>query len=1698
MADEDAPDTVAVDMNAQENFDNPIAKLVNSRVWGSTFLMLIFANTVTMAMYRPTEQTDSPHNQMLEDIEFVFLVLFTVEIVLKLTGLKPKGFFSDNWNTLDFFIVGSGYLHYLPGLGNMVNTSVFRTIRVLRPLRSIGMMPGVRVLIDALFMSLPGLSSVFILIIFAYTVFSVMGVQLFQGSFLYHCTPVTHCAMYGGNTSYMEYGDCIIDDDCAGYANSTAMAMNSTIADANITFVCANATAESMDTSIVYAGEYDFCSPDPERELGCAPNYECTRTTGIYHSGATCFDNTPQAVLILFQMTTTEGWTSIMEPTLHMNEPFVVYVYFISLLFVTSFFLMNFILAQMVVAFSRAVALKESLRAPDPSTVDIIIRKIKIAFCAGGAAALGTDIWAMRALFNAVDEDGSGFLDGDEVSALAGKLDMKLSIEDMDNDADGTVEYKEFENWWKMRREFDTFDEDGGGSLSPDEIEKLASKLQVDVTIAEMDTTEDGTVDYAEFVAWWNLSRMFNALDTSGDGTLDKDELSVMCKSLQITPIISIMANIGTDEDGNVSFFEFQVWWLMWRAFGQLDTDGSGTLDESEVQILGEKLNMELHVRDIAAKEDLENGDVTFDVFAKWWAKTGKDKKAILIKETQALAAGDGPGGLKGLVLGGPFNNVVLAVVMLNFLVLSLDHHGISHGLVNIIEGANMVFTIFFAIEMVMKIAGLGVLMYLDDTFNILDGFIVITSLVELLMGSSGAMSSIRTLRLLRVVRSVRVFSQIDSMRRLLEATMRMGPAIFNFAVLLFFFLVIYALIGMNAFGTDFVPPVDSLGKPLYGGLGRFDSFYYSFLTVFQVLTRENWHDLLYIGFSAAGWPAFLYFGTLIIITNYMILSLFLGNLLHNLQMVFLAEAKAMARKAAASNAKARAKMKEKGSKRGSSQSVTASIALGPLTIDPDASQEEKERIATLIIQKAWAKFMTRKCDLPEPGSAAAGGGGRSMMIFGADSGLRTSFTTLVNDPVFDGMILFAILISSLTLAYEHPADNAEDNPTKVVMLFAIDVTLTGLFIVEMLLKIISQGFVLGEGTYLKDGWNAMDFIVILASIVGLLPAGKKFKSLRIIRTFRIVRPLRAMSRLPGLRAITEAIFKSLLPICIVGAISIFVSTIFAVTFVALQKGKLYSCSEDPDPQFDPPVYFTGTECIAMGGTYDQSSSNMDNTPSALLKLFEIMTLEDWQNHMYASMDTTDTDSGIGDDTFMRTYRGDPKMGVLYMIFVLTGSFFFLNLFLGVVANAFDVAGNRENVARKKAIARSKRRQAMMGFLSPFPASGWFTAVRKPCYEIARSTIFEVFIAFAIILNVLIMATEHAEQDQDFTDTLAVLNYVFTIIFVFELLVKIVALNPARCFKDNWNTFDLIVVGLSVMEIVLTSVADKLPLKPSVFRAFRVIRLTRLLKLVPHSKGLQLIFQTVIEALPFMGSVAILLTIVFFVYSVLAVQLFGLVQPGDGEMNDLMNFTSFPRAWWTLFVAATGEHWNALMHELKEAEDGPGAAATIIFFLTFQFLCVFLTLNLFISVVVATVQEAEEGEFEKRQSGEEEPEELDWHHLDMFLFMWVSLDPEGSGFIEGEGVMQTLLDACEGSPIVPGRVSDVMASVEDMNGVYDFQLFLTRVVNIAYHDNVAEVASPRKGNATPVRKSGDNPKFINPMLDEEGGEEEGGNSDQED
>lgn len=168
---------------------------------------------------------------------------------------------------------------------------------------------------------------------------------------------------------------------------------------------------------------------------------------------------------------------------------------------------------------------------------------------------------------------------------------------------------------------------------------------------------------------------------------------------------------------------------------------------------------------------------------------------------------------------------------------------------------------------------------YLSDKMNYLDGSVVLLSLVELaFLDGGGSLSAFRTVRIFRTFRVLRVARLLRSLQSMQIIIGVIGRSIGSFvylALLLLLFIFIYSLLGMQMFGgqfnfTDGVPR------------GNFDSFHNAFVTVFIVLTMENWQVVLYDGMrsSVGGVVSSIYFISWIFIGNFMLLNLFLAILL--------------------------------------------------------------------------------------------------------------------------------------------------------------------------------------------------------------------------------------------------------------------------------------------------------------------------------------------------------------------------------------------------------------------------------------------------------------------------------------------------------------------------------------------------------------------------------------------------------------------------------------------------------------------------------------------------------------------------------------------------------------------------------------------------------------------------------------------------
>lgn len=191
----------------------------------------------------------------------------------------------------------------------------------------------------------------------------------------------------------------------------------------------------------------------------------------------------------------------------------------------------------------------------------------------------------------------------------------------------------------------------------------------------------------------------------------------------------------------------------------------------------------------------------------------------------------------------------------------------------------NNAFTWIFIVEMSMKLLAVGFLGYARERMNFLDGAVVILSIVELaFMSGGGAISAFRTIRIFRTFRVLRVARLLRSMKSMMDIIAVISRSISSFiylAMLLFLFLFIYSLLGIQIYGGQF---------SFEDGTPRtnFDSFNSAFITAFVVLSMENWQAVMYDAMRTnVNWAiTALYFISWIFVGNFMLLNLFLAILL--------------------------------------------------------------------------------------------------------------------------------------------------------------------------------------------------------------------------------------------------------------------------------------------------------------------------------------------------------------------------------------------------------------------------------------------------------------------------------------------------------------------------------------------------------------------------------------------------------------------------------------------------------------------------------------------------------------------------------------------------------------------------------------------------------------------------------------------------
>ncbi len=219
-------------------------------------------------------------------------------------------------------------------------------------------------------------------------------------------------------------------------------------------------------------------------------------------------------------------------------------------------------------------------------------------------------------------------------------------------------------------------------------------------------------------------------------------------------------------------------------------------------------------------------------------------------------------------------------------------------------------------------------------------------------------------------------------------------------------------------------------------------------------------------------------------------------------------------------------------------------------------------------------------------------------------------------------------------------------------------------------------------------------------------------------------------------------------------------------------------------------------------------------------------------------------------------------------------------------------------------------------------------------------------------MNAIVLGIEtYVTQGTPTFDLLSQLNEIFYVIFLIELILRMVSYfpRPLNFFRSGWNIFDFIVIGAALVPAIRA--------QAEVLRLLRLARIVRLLRFLPNAR---MLIATMGKALPSVLSMIVLVILILFIYGMVGFVLFGEEIPKEwGNIGSAMM---------TLFILLTLENFPTYLDQAQEVS--PFAS---VFFLSYVLIAAFVVLNLVLGIVVGSMEEAREEE-EARLRKEEEDE----------------------------------------------------------------------------------------------------------------------------
>uniref|UniRef100_A0A672IVV1 Sodium channel protein n=1 Tax=Salarias fasciatus TaxID=181472 RepID=A0A672IVV1_SALFA len=614
---------------------------------------------------------------------------------------------------------------------------------------------------------------------------------------------------------------------------------------------------------------------------------------------------------------------------------------------------------------------------------------------------------------------------------------------------------------------------------------------------------------------------------------------------------------------------------------------------------------------------------------------------------------------------------------------------------------------------------------------------------------------------------------------------------------------------------------------------------------------------------------------------------------------------------------------------------------------------------------------------------------------------LRKTCFRIVEHNWFESFIIFMILLSSGALAFEDVYIEKRKT-VKIVLEFA-DRIFTYIFILEMLLKWVAYGF----AKYFTNAWCWLDFLIVDVSLVSLIANAvgvSDLGAIKSLRTLRALRPLRALSRFEGMRVVVNALLGAIPSIFNVLLVCLIFWLIFSIMGVNLFAGKFYGCVNlTTEKHFPISEVKNFSDCNkTTNAQWKNIRVHFDNVGMGYLALLQVVKSK--QLISMAQISPFLSQSQLGEQP---EYEVNLKMYAYFVVFIIFGAFFTLNLFIGVIIDNFN---QQKKKIRGQDIFMTEEQKKYYNAMKKLGSKKPQKPIPRPAnkiqgyvFDFTTRQEFEIVIMVLISLNMVTMMVETADQSKHQTKVLGDINIVFIVIFSGECLLKMISLRQYY-FTNGWNVFDFIVVILSIIGMSLSEVIKTYFVSPTLFRVIRLARIGRILRLIKSAKGIRTLLFALMMSLPALFNIGLLLFLVMFIYAIFGMSKFAYVKRERG-IDDLFNFETFGSSMICLFQITTSGGWDLLLFPILNKDEcdpnfeHPGSLVKgncgnrplgIAFFVSYIIICFLIVVNMYIAVILENFGVATE----------ESADPLSEDDFEMFYEVWERFDPGATQFMK--------------------------------------------------------------------------------------------------